>query len=206
MTATAEVTLDRAPEGVPGEDESRAAIYGLVAALFSAAPTAQLLDTIARADGVIAEDAQSGLARAWRALRDAAARACPDSVREEYDTAFVGAGRAPVSLYGLSHLDGTQREKLLVVLRDDLARLGLARRADCGDTEYHVAALCEVMRHLVAGGRTDEQQELFRAHVEPWYARCCDAIVDAPQTDFYKHVARFTREYFDIEAQLLELA
>ena len=209
MTAAAEVIRTEAPEEVPDVDRSRAAIYGLLSALFADAPTSQLLDLLARAEDIVAPDADSRLAGTWSTLRDAAARACPTAMREEYDAAFIGTGRAPVSLHGLSYLDGTQKEKRLVMLRDDLADAGLARRADCGETEYHVSALCDVMRHLIAGetpAEVDAQQRFFDAHIAPWYARCFDAMQAAAPVNFYRHVAAFARAFLDVESQSLEIA
>src|SRR5258708_4030816 len=79
------------------EELARANFYGLIARLFSAPPDAMLLQTIAAAGELEAEE--GGMALAWRDLAQAAAAAEAEAVKEEYDGAFIGAGKAPITLY-----------------------------------------------------------------------------------------------------------
>ena len=75
-------------ETLPPEEVARANFYGLLARLFYAPPDAPLLEAIAGAGEIEAED--GGIAAAWQALAHAAARADVEAVREEYDSVFVG--------------------------------------------------------------------------------------------------------------------
>jgi len=201
------------PEGVASEDQARAAIYGLIANLFCAAPARGLLATIACAGGEIAgAGSESGLAQSWRELQQAAGVADAVSVRQEYDDSFISAGRAPVFLYGSFYMAGFLMEKPVAKLRDDLARLGFTRREGSGETEDHISALCDVMRLLILGdGETPPapvavQEEFFSRHIAPWYAQMTAAVRDAGSTDFYKPVAAFTEHFLNLESQSFEMA
>ena len=68
---------------------------------------------------------------------------------------------------------GLLNERPLAALRDDLARLGLTRDAERGETEDHVAYLFEVMRYLIAGDdaavcNLEQQRRFFRTQLQPW--------------------------------------
>lgn len=196
------------------EDAARARWYATLAELFRAPPSAtQLQAMAAHADGAgdveAAGDAASALGRAWDAFARACAQADARSVREEYDTAFIGVGKADVFLYASWHLTGFLHERPLAELREHLAGLGIARRAQSSETEDHVAALCETMAWLIVAApdavRTLEtQREFFTRFLLPWHESLADAIAHSGVTDFYKHVARLMREFFAIEREAFD--
>jgi TorA maturation chaperone TorD len=196
------------PEVTP-EEQARADIYGLLAHLFYAPPSPELLNAIANAEGVCDDGAESAFCKAWAVLQQSAADADAACVRDEYDAAFVTTGQAPVMLYACFHLSGRLNDRAVIALRDDLARLGIARRPAAGETEDHLSALCDVMRLLIAGApgvppaAPPQQQRFFQRHLQPWYGRVADAIEHAPETHFYKHVGRFARAFFDLESESL---
>ena len=187
------------------EEGARANFYGLLARLFYAPPDAALLQAIARADEIDAEE--GGVARAWRDLARTAAGADPDAVREEYETAFVGTGKAPVTLYACAYSIRYTNEVPLAELRTDLAALGLARRSGATEPEDHIAALCETMRHLIAEQRTElaDQQRFFSRWIRPAMEPLCNAIVDSEITYFYESVARFAKTFFELELAAFEM-
>jgi len=192
----------------PGRDEeaARADFYGLLASLFGAPPSPQLLQRIAAAG----RSADGALAIAWAALVDAARSSDAAAVRDEYELLFIGVGKPEVMLYGSYYLSGFLMEKPLVALRDDLAALGLRRPATVAETEDHLAALCEVMRHLILSddaiaGSLASQQRFFGTHLQPWVATFCTALEAHPQARFYASAARLAREFFDVEMQAFDL-
>lgn len=176
---------------LPPEEVARANFYGLLARLFYAPPDAALLEAIARADDVEAEDGDIG--QAWQNLARAAAAADAEEVREEYETLFVGTGKAPVTLYVSAYLIRYSNDVPLVALREQLAGLGLARRGDVHEPEDHVAALCEVMRHLVAVQPRDleTQKAFFLRWIWPAAEPLCIAIRQSGKASFYNSVAGF---------------
>ena len=199
-------------EEVAEEDRARADAYGLLAHLFYSSPSASLLRTIADARLVDGDVSQSPLAAAWHELQKAARAADPDAIREEYDHAFITAGRPPVFLYGSVYQTGFLMDKPLARLRDDLVQLGFARNLAVGEPEDHISALCDVMRLLITGADgtapapLSAQREFFMRHMAPWYERLCAAIHAAEQTDFYKKAAAFAKEFFYLEVQSFEIA
>lgn len=190
---------------LPPEEQARANFYALLARLFYAPPDAALLQALAASGELAAEEA--GLAAAWRELVATAARADPETVREEYETAFVSTGKAPVTLYSSAYLVRYSNEMPLVALRQELAALGLARRDGISEPEDHIAGLLDVMRHLIVerAGSLDAQRNFFERWIRPTTERLCDAIVQCDKTAFYKSVARLLLEICRVEHTSFEM-
>ncbi len=188
-------------EFVPPEEAARANLYALLARLFYAPPDAGLLQAIA------SQTMEGELAEPWKDLADAAGKTDPETVREEYETAFIGTGKAPVTLYTTAYAIKYSNEAPLARLRGELDRLGLARRAEVREPEDHFAALCEVMRHLVAKQKSDlgEQQRFFSRWIDPIAGPLCAAISRSDKTVFYKHVARFAERFCTLEHMAFEM-
>jgi len=186
-------------------ESARAEVYALLSSLFYQSPSKELLHVIATGSGICNDEPVSDFCRSWRALQQAAMQADAEAVKEEFDAAFIGTGRQPVMLYGSFYVAGFLHEKPLAILRDDLTKMGIARRGDRHESEDHVSALCDVMRFLIGGdaeappAALELQREFFRRHIEPWHAQLSNAVINASQTNFYKHVAQLMREFFVVE-------
>jgi TorA maturation chaperone TorD len=193
------------------EERARADVYALLGNLFYAPASQELLASIATGGGICNDGADTDFCRAWRTLQQAAAHTDAEAVRDEFDAAFIGTGRQPVMLYGSFYEAGFLHEKPLAILRDDLTKMGYARRGDRHESEDHVSALCDVMRIMISGDAETPpaalavQCEFFRRHLLPCYAQMCAAVISANQTDFYKHVAHLLREFFVIENAAFEM-
>ncbi|HEX6319007.1 MAG TPA: molecular chaperone TorD family protein [Burkholderiales bacterium] len=190
---------------LPPEEVARANFYGLLARLFYAPPDASLLEALAGADEIDAED--GGIGEAWLDLARAAAAADADALREEYESAFVGTGKAPVSLYASAYTIRYSNEVPLAALRAELAALGLARREGAHEPEDHIAALCDVMRHLVAEQKLDlvAQARFFGRWIGPAAEPLCDAISKHPGSEFYRRVGLFAKCFFALEQSAFEM-
>lgn len=186
------------------EDQARANLYGLLARLFYAPPDAGLLQDLAGAEGMRAEGEASGVAEAWKALTVAAAETDPGSVREEYEAVFIGTGKAEVTLYSSAYMARTERHPL-VLLRNFLARRGLARREGVHEPEDHVASLCEVMRHLIVENDAAAQREFFEKFIAPSASGLCAAITASRRVSFYAPVARFAAAFLQLEEQAVKM-
>ena len=186
------------------EDHARADHYALIAQLFYAPPDAALLAELASTGAALGQG-EGPLAEAWCALAAQAARCDARAVEAEYDHLFLGISKPVVMLYGSFYQTGFLNEEPLADLRGDLIKLGLGRRDGVGETEDHVAALSEVMRHLIVTGPDEaglnRQFEFFTRHLQPWYGAFCDALAGVPQAEFYQRVGALTRAYFDIESE-----
>jgi TorA maturation chaperone TorD len=191
------------------EDQARADFYALIARLFYAGPDARLLAAIAGAGEIAGEDTGAPLAAAWRALGAAAAAMDAEAAREEYDSVFVGTGKAEITPYASHYLAESMQERVLVRLREKLTEIGLAKNQSAAEYEDHISGLCEVMRQLIAAGSDDvavqEQKKFFIEYVDPWYADFYAAVMATPNTNFYKHVAVFTKAFLDVEAGSFEM-
>jgi TorA maturation chaperone TorD len=187
------------------EETARAEIYGLLAQLYHAPPPAELLAALrvavteAPAQGAFLEEPWREVVAVARALGDRA-------IADEHDALFGGVGKPEVYLFGSHYLSGFLNEKPLARLRETLSGLGLARDEATGDTEDHVAYVCEVMRYLIAGddvavANLSQQREFFTAHLQPWAPKLCAAIHAHPKAKFYAALAAFTSAFIDVEAQ-----
>ena len=191
------------------EELARAEVYGLLASLYHAAPTPALY---AQLQVAVTEAPSAGafLETSWSGLVAASRRLSLREVGEEYTLLFGGVGKPEIFLYGSWFIAGTLNEKPLVDLRDALAALGLEQPLDVLETEDHIASLCEVMRYLIAGddlavSNLGAQQRFFNTHLRPWVERLCETIVAHPRADFYRALAEFTRDFFAVETQGLDL-
>jgi len=187
------------------EETARAEVYGLLAQLYYAPPTPEIMESLrvavteAPAEGAFLEEPWRELVAAARAMGD-------DEAAREYDALFGGVGKPEVYLFGSHYLSGFLNEKPLARLRTDLAALGLARDEAMPETEDHIAYLCEVMRYLIAGddvavANLARQSEFFAAHLQPWVMALCDAIAGHPKARFYARLAGFTRSFVSVEVQ-----
>ena len=187
------------------EDMARANFYGLLARLFYAPPDAALLEGLAAADELAADEGVMG--DAWQALVKAAADADIEAVREAYESAFIGTGKAPVTLYTTAYTLRYSNDMPLVALRADLATLGLARHESSHEPEDHIAALCDAMRHLITTQKLElpQQSRFFNRWIAPAAQPLCDAIARQRSSTFYEYVAGFAKAFFEVERSAFEM-
>lgn len=191
------------------EELARAEVYGLLASLFYAAPSADLYEQL-RVAVTEAPTRGAFLEASWSELVAAARRLTLAQIDEEHVALFGGVGKPEIFVYGSWFIAGSLNEKPLAALRSDLAALGLERPQTVLETEDHIASLCEVMRYLIAvddAGVSNlaAQQRFFDAHLRGWVERLFDAIAAHPRADFYRAVAGFGRDFFAVEAQGFDL-
>lgn len=191
------------------EETARAEVYGLLAQLYYAPPSPELLGAL-RVAVTEAPAAGAFLEEPWRVLVGAARQASDSDIAGEYDALFGGVGKPEVYLFGSHYQSGFLNERPLSQLRDDLRELGLTRDEAMPETEDHVAYLCEVMRYLIAGddvavANLTRQREFFARHLQPWVSTLCDNIAAHPRAAFYASVAAFSQAFFSIEQQGFDL-
>jgi len=194
------------------EEAARADFYALLSRLFLGAPDARLLQTLAIAASIEAEGADPALAGAWTDLVRASAAFDAEAAEEEYEKLFVGVGKSQVSIYSAFYRVGaTAMDHPRVMLRADLAALGLAPREGVHEPEDHFAALFETMRILVAGGsgrepaQVDEQKRFFESHVKHGAAKFLAATRLALDANYYAMVAALGEAFMAIENESFSL-
>ena len=191
------------------EETARAEVYGLLAALFYAPPSPDLLAQL-RVAVTEAPAAGGFLEEPWRQFVGVARELSDAQVAAEYDALFGGVGKPEIYLFVSWYLSGFLNEKPLAALRSDLAALGLSRDESMNETEDHFACVCEVMRYLIAGDDVEvanltQQQKFFGAHVQSWVPAMCDAIAAHPKARFYAALAGFTAAFISVETQGFDL-
>ena len=191
------------------EELARAEVYGLLAALFYAPPTAEMH---AQFQVAVTEAPAAGgfLERAWGDLVAAARRLSREQIASEFSGLFQGVGKPEIFVYGSFYIAGRLNEKPLVALRHTLRELAITKSDDVSETEDHIASLCEVMRYLIAGddvatANLATQRRFFDVHLRPWAGAFFDALEAHPQADFYAALARFARDFFAVEQQAFDL-
>jgi TorA maturation chaperone TorD/DNA-binding transcriptional regulator YdaS (Cro superfamily) len=185
-------------------DAGRAQEYALLATLLSSAPSAALLNQIAR----LRDDA-TALGCAHAALANAASIAVAADVEREYFDLFVGLGRSELLPYASYYLTGFLNERPLSRLRDDLAALGVERVESNFEPEDHAATLCEIMAGF-AGARfsasPEAQRAFFEKHVSRWMGRLFADMEKAESARFYRSVGTLGRVFLEIESEAFTFA
>lgn len=196
---------------VSPEDQARADFYALIARLLIAPPDAGLLAALAGADSLASQQADDAFDLAWEKLVAAAGVMDRYAVEAEFNQLFISIGTPKINPYASLYLAGFLNEKPLAALRAELAQLGLARAAGVGETEDHLAALCEIMRLLITGGpfgppaSLQRQKLFFEKNIVPWASRCLADIRNDADANFYRQVAGFADAFLAIEAQAFEM-
>ncbi|PRX38000.1 chaperone TorD involved in molybdoenzyme TorA maturation [Meinhardsimonia xiamenensis] len=192
------VVEDRA---LPEEEQLRADLYGLLARLLSAPPGAKELGALRALKG---DD--SALGRAVTALGKVAAVTSVEAAEREYNRLFIGVGRGELLPYGSYYLTGFLNEKPLAVLREHMAKLGIARVDNVHEPEDHIATLCEIMAGLITGafGRPfslEDQEAFFNTHLAQWAGHFFTDLEAAESSVLYAPVGRIGQEFMRIEVE-----
>jgi TorA maturation chaperone TorD len=196
-----------APLPLQGEEQARADLYALLARLLYRAPDGALLAALAAADPICAAQGDHALETAWERLVLGAGVVEAEVAADEFDLLFVSTGTPKINPYGSFYQCGFLHDKPLAALRADLGRLRLARAPGAGESEDHLAALCEIMRVLIGGAPAfarrplADQKQFFETHLGTWYAACLADIAGAPEANFYRLVAAFAGAFLAIEAE-----
>jgi TorA maturation chaperone TorD len=184
-------------------DIARAQEYALLATLLMRAPDAALLSKLS---ALRADASPLGLAHA--ALAEAAETPRAEKVEREYFDLFIGLGRGELMPYGSYYLTGFLHERPLARLREDLARLGIARAEGMVEPEDHAGILCEIMSGLASRrlpAPPDSDRLIFEKHMAPWIGRFFADLENAAAADFYRRLGALGRVYMDIEAEAFDM-
>lgn len=194
--------MTQAIRQVSENDQFRADIYQLLAALLRRAPSAELLAFLQALEVDVDED--NDMTRAWAALKLAAGQFTPEQLEDEYFTLFLGVGCGEILPYGSWFMTGSLMDKPLALLRQDLMQLGFEREENVKEPEDHVAALCEVMSVLLLEAPAHQQLAFYRRHIGSWIIRFFDTLSRCPSAAFYAVVAQLGRAFFETEINEFE--
>ncbi len=197
------------PHPLAPEDRSRSDLYALLARLYTDGPDKALLDAIAGAARM--DTAGAEVAQTWNRLVEASGAMDAEAAVQEYTDLFIGVGKSEVNLHASYWLSGFMMERPLAQLRGVLAGLGIARRSEVVMLEDHLAALCETMRLLIAGGDgrkpapIETQRSFFEPYIGSWVFGCCAAIGESPIANYYVCVAELTKAFMAVDRDALAM-
>jgi len=199
----AEVEADHVIE-LAEEDHLRAQLYQLIAAPFSAPPSAEVLQAFAAIEGD-----NSRLGQALKACADAAGRATQEAEDDAYHELFIGIGSGVLVPFGSYYLTGFLHEKPLAKLRNDMDALGIQHNPDVKEPEDHIASVLEMMAGLIEGryGTTAslaEQKKFYDAHVSSWASHFFKDLSETKQSAFFAALGVVGSIFMEIEAQAFE--
>lgn len=184
------------------QDQLRADIYSLLAALLRSVPSEEMMHWLKELD----TDDQDGsdMGKAWLTLKLAASHADPGQLADEYQDLFIGLGRGELVPYGSWYLTGSLMETPLAILRQDLGQLGFERADHVREPEDHAAALFEVMAYLIASGNSlTTQKTFYERHLSGWTGRFFRDLQIADAAVFYSSVGTLGRAFTDFETDML---
>lgn len=184
-------------------DAARAQEYALLATLLLRAPDKAFLTKLSR---LRVDVSPLGLAHA--ALAEAAETTTVETVEREFFDLFIGVGRGELLPYGSYYLTGFLHERPLARLRDDLARLEIARSDGVVEPEDHAGILCEILSALASRrfpAPPDSDRLIFDKHMAPWIRRFFVDLENAEAANFYQRVGALGRVFMDIEAEAFAL-
>jgi TorA maturation chaperone TorD len=188
------------------EDALRAQMYRFLARLLSAPADGALLKSVSEMEGD-----ETGLGKAMLSFAKMAQKVDLTQAEEEYHELFIGVARGELLPYGSYYLTGFLHEKPLSKLRNDMARLGIARDADRKEPEDHIASLMDMMAGLITGEFGDpaplaEQKTFFEAHISSWASHFFADLEGAKSSVLYAAVGTIGRSFMEIEATAFSMS
>jgi TorA maturation chaperone TorD len=197
---------DTQAQELASEDVLRAQMYRFLARLLAAPPDDALLKSVVGMEGD-----ETNLGKAMLSLATLASKTDLPRAEEEYHDLFIGVARGELLPYGSYYLTGFLHEKPLSKLRNDMARLGIARDEERKEPEDHIAALMDMMAGLITGEFGDpvplaEQKAFFEAHISSWASHFFADLEGAKTSVLYAAVGTIGRSFMEIEATAFSMS
>ncbi|WP_119062380.1 TorD/DmsD family molecular chaperone [Dichotomicrobium thermohalophilum] len=188
-----------AVQQIAPEDESRAAIYAMLAKLLSAPPSSEQLADLAKLQGSDTDFGQA-IAKLSQAARDTTVEQEDDA----YHDLFIGLTRGKLLPYGSYYLTGFLHEKPLARLRNTMAQLGIEANPDEKDPEDHIASVLDMMGGLIRGDfgqpvPVAQQRIFFQEHVQSWAPYFFRDLEKVEDSKLYAAIGTVGRVFLELE-------
>jgi TorA maturation chaperone TorD len=188
------------------EQRARAGLYGLLARLLGAYPSAETLKEISQFPGD-----ETPIGSVMGDLAKTASLTSFEEARDEYNALFIGVLEGEVNPFASHYLTGFLNGLPLSNVRDDLNRLGIIRSEDVKEPEDHIAFLFDVMVGLITnefGDHADrnEEQDFFEKHITPWAENFFNDLVKAKNARLYAHVGTLALRFLEVEIKGFRIA
>lgn len=186
------------PQVAP-EDESRAAIYAMLATLLSTPPTAQQLSELGKLQG-----SDTDFGQAIARLSQAARNTTVEQEDDAYHDLFIGLTRGKLLPYGSYYLTGFLHEKPLARLRNTMAQLGIEASPEEKDPEDHIASVLDMMGGLIRGdfgqpAPVAQQRVFFQEHVQSWAPYFFRDLEKVEDSELYAAIGTVGRVFLELE-------
>ncbi len=188
-----------AAQQVAPEDESRAAIYAMLAMLLSTPPTAQQLSELGKLQG-----SETDFGQAIARLSKAARNTTVEQEDDAYHDLFIGLTRGKLLPYGSYYLTGFLHEKPLARLRNAMAQLGIEASPEEKDPEDHIASVLDMMGGLIRGdfgqpAPVAQQRVFFQEHVQSWAPYFFRDLEKVEDSELYAAIGAVGRVFLELE-------
>ncbi len=138
-----------------------------------------------------------------------------EALIDEYTRLFIGPHRLPVQPYESWWEDGKLMGKSLLKVKRDYRKAGIVKARDYAEPEDHVAFELKFMHYLCEKGfctKNEEkkkeclnlQREFLNDHLLKWMLDFCDALYECELSDFYKGIAKLTKEFLFLDDAVIE--
>ncbi len=187
------------------EDIMRAQVYDLLGAVLRDSPSKDLLTKLAALSG----DA-TPMGEAILALSKIAKSTGAEKAAREFHDLFVGLGRGELLPYASYYMTGFLNEKPLAKLRNDMARLQIARAPTVYEPEDNIGSLCEMMAGLILGkfgppAELTTQKDFFATHISPWAGHFFSDLERAEHSLLYAPVGTVGARFIEIEKEAFRM-
>jgi len=187
-------------------DRARADLYNFLGALLAGPPDELLL---AQTAGLTGDDTEMG--QAIGTLARVAKVTKPKAVESEFNRLFIGLGRGELLPFASYYLTGFLNEKPLALLRQDMARKGMARAETVFEPEDSVASLMEMMAAMIVGrfgtaADLTAQRDFFNTHIGPWAGHFFTDLEEAKGSVFYTPVGTVGKVFMSVEAEAFRMS
>ena len=194
----------------------RSNIYGFLAAVYRAEPSAELLRRI-RSPSFLQALRDAGVAVEDNFL-DRPDAALLSDLSLEYGRLFIGPGRH-VSLHESVHSPsdtGSLWGRSTIAVKNFVESVGVEFRPEYRGIPDHISVELEFMQRLTeleAEARRQDgelaarwlqiEQRFVEEHLAKWVPPFCDKVLDESEHFFYREMARLTRAFISLEHQEL---
>ncbi len=195
--------------------------YRLLADVFNAEPTAEMLDSLRQPEAVEAFEAMGATfaAELDRMEADLGKQALVEQLECEYARVFIGPGKH-VGPYESLHRDGHPAEHWgpsTAEVKRFIEHHGLEYDVEFSGMPDHISAEFQFMAELagaeaeaVEAGKDTEaqqaqeiQQVFHQQHVSRWVPAFCDKVIQRAEFEFYRDFARMAKLLVEVDVDEL---
>lgn len=179
-------------------------LYILMACLLVKPPTDDFMKQLAELNWDC--EISSTLSSALESLRKAVGCYPVEVIEREFEDLFIGMGRGEMVPYASWYAEKLLMGTPLVLLRSDLAKMGISRQTNVFEPEDHAAALFETMALIIRSPKFSltQQMAFFCTHIHPWMIQFFRDLKQATSARFYRTVGCLGEIFLHMEYQNLQ--